>query len=71
MSQAQTTPEVIAQALRDAATSPASASNETGSMSTRPIADLIALDRYLAAKAAASRRDRGLRIQRFQPPGTV
>lgn len=71
MSQAQTTPEVIAQALRDAATSPASASNETGSMSTRPIADLIALDRYLASKAAASRRDRGLRIQRFQPPGTV
>lgn len=71
MSQAQTTDEILQQALRDAATSPASASNETGSMSTRPIADLIALDRYLASKAAASRRDKGLRIQKLEPPGTV
>ena len=71
MSPAQTTDEILQQALRDAATSPASASNATGSLSTLPIADLTALDRYLAATAAASRRDRGLRISRLEPPGTV
>lgn len=63
--------QVLEQALRDAATTPASASNETGSMASRTVADLIALDRYLAAKAAASRKDRGLRIQRIDMPGTA
>lgn len=63
--------QVLDQALRDAATTPASASNETGSMASRTVADLIALDRYVASKAAAGRRDRGLRIQPLQPPGTT
>ncbi|MGA1046004.1 MAG: hypothetical protein ACO3ZY_12495 [Phycisphaerales bacterium] len=40
-------------------------------MSSRSIAELILLDRYLASRAAASRRDRGIRIQRLAPPGTV
>lgn len=71
MSEVQTTEQVVDQALADAATSPASVSNETGSVSTRSISELIELDRYLASKAAAKRRDRGLRIQRLDPPGTI
>jgi len=71
VSEGQTTEQILETALEQAATTPETASNETGSVSSRSIGDLIALDRYLSAKAAAKRRDRGLRIQRFEPPGTI
>lgn len=66
-----TTEATLAAALLDAATSPASASNDTGSVSTRPVADLIALDKYLAAKAATRSQGFGLIVGRVAFPGTV
>lgn len=36
----------------------------------RPIGDLIAADKYLAAKCASSNRSRGLRLTKLVPPGT-
>lgn len=35
----------------------------------QPLADLIAADRHLASRAAASRPARGLRITKLVPPG--
>lgn len=55
-------------ALGEAASSPASASNETGSVSSRSIAELIALDRYQRSKAAlASGKTWGMRVSRLEP----
>lgn len=61
----------IEKALRDAAAAPASASNDAGSVSQHSLKDMIELDRYLASKAAAKTKSRGLRVQRIIPPGTV
>lgn len=63
--------DVLAAALLDAATSPVSISNETGSVSTRSVHELIALDRYLRARAAVDRPDLGLRFSRLSPPGAI
>jgi hypothetical protein len=72
MSEETPTPaEIVAAALVDAATAPSSISNETGSVTTRSVNELIALDRYLASKAAVDRADLGLRFSRFSPPGAV
>jgi hypothetical protein len=72
MSEGDPSPEeVIAAALIETATAPATISNETGSVSTRSVSELIALDRYLASKAATQRPSRGLRWSRFVPPGAV
>ena len=61
----------IEKALRESAVAPASASNDAGSVTQQDISKLIELDRYGASKAATKRRDRGLRVQRIIPPGTV
>lgn len=59
-------------ALAEAATSPASASNETGSLSSRSVAELIALDRYQRSKAAlAAGGAWGMRVTRLEPGGAV
>jgi len=67
----QQTQAAIAQALLDAASSPASASNDTGSVSSRPIADIILLDRYLSAKTAMKAPNFGMLISPIAFPGTV
>jgi hypothetical protein len=55
-------------ALGEAASSPAAASNETGSVSSRSIAELIALDRYQRSKAAlAAGKGWGMRVTRLEP----
>lgn len=55
-----------------AASSPASASNETGSVTTRSVSDLIALDKYLAAKKACEEGvSSGLIVGKFGFPGAV
>jgi antitoxin (DNA-binding transcriptional repressor) of toxin-antitoxin stability system len=51
--------------------SPQSVTTDGVTVSSRPVADLIALDRYLASKAAVQTRRRGLRFNRMTPDGTV
>jgi hypothetical protein len=59
-------------ALAEAATTPAAASNETGSVSSRSVAELILLDRYQRSKAAlAAGKGWGVRITRLEPGGAV
>lgn len=66
------TPDTTIQdAIRTAATTPAKASNETGSVESRPIKDLIEADRYEKSVAAAKKSHRGLRFTKLIPPGTA
>lgn len=55
--------------LQTQAINPSSATGDMGSVTERPLADLINLDRYLASKAAVQRRSRGLRFNRLRPSG--
>jgi hypothetical protein len=44
---------------------------DAGSVKQHPLPDQIEADKYLAAKEAAKRKDRGLRFNKLVPPGTV
>lgn len=61
----------LQQTIQDAATSPASVTQDGGTTVARPIADLIAADQYLAGKTAATKPRRGLRYSRVQKPGAI
>lgn len=65
-----TTPTELEQAIRDAATNPASASNDAGSVTSRNVDEIIKADRYLSTKAAAERPLRRIRLGRIVPPGS-
>ena len=54
--------------ITQAANDPAQAAVDGQSVQARPIADLIAADQYLAARASAGLRHRGLRITRLVGP---
>ncbi len=56
--------------IRRNAQGPAKASGDAGSVEQHPLPDQIAADRYLAAKEAAQAKHRGLRFNKFVPPGT-
>lgn len=56
-------------AIETAAEKPVSASVDGVTITQRPIADLIAADRYLSAKRAARKRSRGIRLTQIVPPG--
>lgn len=71
MSETEQTEAALNAALVEAVSSPSSASNDTGSVTMRPVADLIALDKYLASKAAVKNSGFGLVIGRVAFPGTV
>ncbi len=64
-----TTPTELEQAIRDAATNPASASNDAGSVTGRNVDEIIKADRYLSTKAAAEQPLTRIRIGRIVPPG--
>jgi hypothetical protein len=55
--------------IRRNAQGPAKASGDAGSVEQHPLPDQIAADRYLAAKEAAKDKKRGLRFNKFVPPG--
>lgn len=63
--------EAVSDALTSAATGPASASGDAGSVTQQPIPDLIQADQYFRAKDAATRAGRGLRFTRLVPDGTL
>ena len=57
--------------IQTAASSPAEASVDGTTVKQRPISELIEADRYLASKAAASSKFRGLRFNTITPPGST
>lgn len=56
-------------AIRENAEGPAKAAGDSGSMEQHKLPDQIAADKYLASKEAAKSKSRGLRFNRFVPPG--
>lgn len=63
--------KTISDAIQENATGPAKATGDQGSFEQHSLQDQIAADRYLAAKAAASKAHRGLRFTRIVPPGAA
>ena len=61
----------IKDAIVAAAQSPLKASADGVSVDARPMADLIAADKHIAAKEAAKVPGLGFRMVKLVPPGTV
>lgn len=59
----------LEQTIRDNASGPAKASNETGAVEQHSLRDQIEADRYLASKDAAASPRKSLRFTRLVPPG--
>jgi hypothetical protein len=55
--------------IRKNAEGPAKAAGDAGSVEQHPLPDQIEADRYLCAKEAAKAKQRGLRFNKFVPPG--
>lgn len=55
--------------IRENAEGPAKAAGDSGSMEQHKLPDQIAADKYLASKEAAKSKSRGLRFNKFVPPG--
>ena len=62
-------PEDLKDAIRESAKAPAKASGDAGSVEQHKLTEQIAADKYLASKAAASQKKRGLRFNKLVPPG--
>jgi len=59
----------IGDAIRNNAQGPARVSSDAGSVEQHSLQDQIAADRYLSAKDAAKKKNRGLIFNKFIPPG--
>lgn len=57
--------------ISDAAQKPASASGDGQSVTQHPLPNLIEADRYVKGQQAATRRRRGLRFSKIEPPGAT
>jgi hypothetical protein len=57
--------------LEDAAAEPVEARGDAGSIRQRSLAELIEADRYLKSRDGLRRTDRGLKLTKLSPPGTV
>lgn len=55
--------------IRENAQGPAKASGDSGSVEQHKLKDQIEADRYLASKAAAKSKRRGLMFNKIVPPG--
>lgn len=55
--------------ILDNASGPKRAKGDQGEVEQHSLKDQIAADQYLAAKAAAANRKRGLRFTKLVPPG--
>lgn len=62
-------PDDLDTTIRDNAQGPAKATGDSGSIEQHKLPDQIAADRYLAAKAAAKSKRRGLTFNKLVPPG--
>lgn len=61
--------ENLEDTIRENAQGPAKAAGDSGSMEQHKLSDQIAADKYLASKEAAKSKSRGLRFNKFVPPG--
>lgn len=61
----------VADALRDNAQGPAEAAGDGQSMRQHNLRDQVAADRYLSSRDATRRRNRGLNLAKFSPPGAI
>jgi len=59
----------LQETIRESAKAPAKASGDAGSVEQHKLTEQIAADKYLASKAAASGKKRGLRFNKLVPPG--
>ena len=57
--------------IRKNAEGPAKASGDAGRVEQHKLTDQIEADRYLSSKDAAKSKQRGLRFNKFVPPGTA
>jgi len=57
--------------IRQNAQGPARASGDAGSVEQHKLPEQIEADRYLATKEAVKNKNRGLRFNKFSPPGTA
>lgn len=55
--------------IRENAQGPAKASGDSGSMEQHKLTEQIEADKYLSSKEAANSKSRGLRFNKFVPPG--
>lgn len=58
-------------AIRQNASGPAKAAGDAGSVEQHKLADQIEADKYLASKAAAKTKSRGLTFNKLVPPDAV
>ena len=63
-------PDEITDSIATNAQGPAKAAGDAGSVEQHKLTEQIEADRYLAAKDAAKRKDRGLRFSKLVPPGS-
>jgi hypothetical protein len=63
--------EELADTIRQNAAGPAKVSGDSGSVEQHSLADQIAADKYLASKAAAATKRRGLTLNKLVPPGAT
>ena len=61
----------LQETIATAATGPAKASSDAGSVEQHKLTDLIEADRYLASKGAAKSSKRFFRFAKFVPPGSA
>ena len=65
-------PTDLTSVIEQAASEPASVTTEAGSLAQRSLSELIETQKFLAEQAAVTNRaDRGLRVTKLVPPGTV
>lgn len=57
--------------IADAAAGPKRVKGDAGEVEQQPLPDLIAADKYLAAKVAAGKKTSGVRFTKLVPPGAV
>ena len=62
-------PDDLDDVIRQSASGPAKAAGDAGSVEQHKLAEQIEADRYLASKAAAKSKSRGLVFNKFVPPG--
>lgn len=60
-------PDEVSDAIESAATSPKRVRTDAGEVEAHSLRDQIEADKYLAAKAAARTRNRGLRFNQIAP----
>lgn len=59
----------LADTILENAAKPAKASGDAGSFEQHKLADLIEADKYLQAQTGLAKTTRGLRFNKFVPPG--